>query len=97
MSTLSPDGARRRPTDQGEVRRHNAALVLATVVSDGPISRARVAAATELTRATVGSIVDDLLDAGLLLEQGTSSATGVGRPGTDPRCAPRGRRGSASS
>lgn len=93
MSTLSPDGARRRPTDQGEVRRHNAALVLATVVSDGPISRARVAAATELTRATVGSIVDDLLDAGLLLEQGTSSATGVGRPGTDLAVRPEGAAG----
>lgn len=83
MSTLSSDGGRRRPTDQGDVRRHNAALVLATVVSDGPISRARMAAATGLTRATVGSIVDELLDAGLLREHGTSSATGLGRPGTD--------------
>jgi predicted NBD/HSP70 family sugar kinase len=72
-----------RPTDQADVRRHNAALVLSTVVSSGPLSRARVAASTGLTRATVGSIVDELLAAGLLSERGTRSVTGVGRPGTD--------------
>ena len=94
MSTLRPDAAdRRRPSDQGDVRRHNAALVLATVVADGPLSRARAAAATGLTRATVGSIVDELLDSGLLSEQGTSSATGVGRPGTDLALAPDGAAG----
>ena len=82
MSTL-PGRARPRPTDQADVRRHNAALVLGTVSGSGPLSRAQVAAATGLTRATVGSIVDELLDAGLLTEQGTRSATGVGRPGTD--------------
>jgi predicted NBD/HSP70 family sugar kinase len=82
MSTL-PSRGRPRPTDQADVRRHNAALVLGTVVDDGPLSRAQVAAASGLTRATVGSIVDDLLAAGLLTEQGTRSATGVGRPGTD--------------
>jgi predicted NBD/HSP70 family sugar kinase len=82
VSTLSAR-SRPRPTDQGEVRRHNAALVLVTVVDDGPLSRAQVAAATGLTRATVGSIVDDLIGAGLVAEQGTRSATGVGRPGTD--------------
>jgi predicted NBD/HSP70 family sugar kinase len=71
------------PTDQGDVRRFNAALVLDSVVSDGPLSRARVAARTGLTRATVGSIVDELLDGGLLVEQGTRAPTGVGRPGTD--------------
>jgi predicted NBD/HSP70 family sugar kinase len=74
---------RPRPTDQGDVRRHNAALVLDSVITAGPLSRARVAAGTGLTRATVGSIVDDLIDAGLVTEQGTRSATGVGRPGTD--------------
>ncbi len=74
---------RQRPTDQADVRRFNAALVLGSVISDGPLSRARVAAGTGLTRATVGSIVDELLDAGLVTEQGTRSPTGIGRPGTD--------------
>lgn len=72
-----------RPTDQADVRRHNAALVLGSVQVDGPLSRARVAARTGLTRATVGSIVDELLDVGLITEQGTRSPTGIGRPGTD--------------
>jgi predicted NBD/HSP70 family sugar kinase len=71
------------PTDQSDVRRHNAALVLTAVIGDGPLSRARVAAGTGLTRATVGTIVDELIEAGLVTEQGTRSPTGVGRPGTD--------------
>ena len=74
---------RPRPTDQADVRRHNAALVLDSVMTAGPLSRARVAAATGLTRATVGSIVDELISAGFVTEQGTRSPTGVGRPGTD--------------
>ena len=81
MSTLAPDPARRRPTDQADVRRHNAALVLGTVVSDGPLSRARVAAATGLTRATVGSIVDELLGAGShSMEELTDALTLLGAP-----------------
>src|SRR6478609_1067128 len=76
-------GDRPRPTDQADVRRHNAALVLESIGSSGPLSRARVAAHTGLTRATVGTIVDELIAAGLVTEQGTSSASGVGRPGTD--------------
>ena len=89
MSTGSPPGSgprptdRPRPTDQADVRRHNAALVLACVAESGPLSRARVAAHTGLTRATVGTIVDELLDGGLVAEEGTRSPSGIGRPGTD--------------
>ena len=89
MSTGSTSGPptrpteRLRPTDQADVRRHNAALVLGCVAADGPLSRARVAAHTGLTRATVGTIVHELLAAGLVAEQGTRSTAGVGRPGTD--------------
>jgi predicted NBD/HSP70 family sugar kinase len=89
MSTGSTPGSpprapdRLRPTDQADVRRHNAALVLGCVSASGPLSRARVAAHTGLTRATVGTIVDELLAAGLVSEQGTRSPSGVGRPGTD--------------
>ncbi len=87
MSTGSTPGSPARPTprptDQADVRRHNAALVLGCVSSSGPLSRARVAAHTGLTRATVGTIVDELLAAGLVSEQGTRSASGIGRPGTD--------------
>ena len=84
MSTLRPDPlARPRPTDQTDVRRHNAAVVLAAVADDGPVSRAGIAALTGLTRATVGSIVESLLAGGLVREGATRSTTGIGRPGTD--------------
>lgn len=83
---------RPRPTDQADVRRFNSALVLDQVATAGPLSRAQVSAATGLTRATVGSIVDELITAGLVVEQGTRS-TGVGRPGTDLALHPSGGAG----
>jgi predicted NBD/HSP70 family sugar kinase len=84
MSTLRPDPlVRPRPTDQADVRRHNAALVLAAVADDGPVSRAGIAGLTGLTRATVGSIVENLIAGGLVREGETRSTAGVGRPGTD--------------
>ncbi len=89
MSTAS---ARPRPTDSTDVRRHNAALVLDAVATLGPLSRAQVAAHLGLTRATVGSIVDELRAAGLVSEHGTRS-TGVGRPGTDLALDPSGGAG----
>ena len=83
---------RSRPTDQSDVRRVNSALVLDQVATVGPLSRAQVAVLTGLTRATVGSIVDDLIAGGLVAEQGTRS-TGVGRPGTDLALRPDGAAG----
>jgi predicted NBD/HSP70 family sugar kinase len=83
---------RPRPTDQADVRRFNSALVLDQVATAGPLSRAQVSTATGLTRATVGSIVEELIGAGLLVEQGTRS-TGVGRPGTDLALHPSGGAG----
>ena len=99
MSTGSTHGSaprpsdRPRPTDQADVRRHNAALVLESIALTSPLSRARVAAQTGLTRATVGSIVDGLIAAGLVTEQGTRSASGIGRPGTDLALRPDGAAG----
>jgi len=84
---------RPRPTDQADVRRHNAALVLGCVSEAGPLSRARVAAHTGLTRATVGTIVDELIAGGLVSEQGTRAPAGVGRPGTDLALRPDGAAG----
>lgn len=50
--------------------------------ADNPPSRADLAAATGLTRATVSTLVDDLLAAGLLAEVGPAPRTGAGRPAT---------------
>jgi predicted NBD/HSP70 family sugar kinase len=46
------------------------------------LSRARIAAATGLTKATVSTLVDTLVQAGLLRELGPHAAAGVGRPGS---------------
>lgn len=71
--------ARPGPAGQATVRRHNLALVLRTVDAEEPVSRARVAARTGLTRGTVSSLVDELLAAGFVAE--LSPARGVpGRP-----------------
>ncbi|SNS06150.1 ROK family transcriptional regulator [Actinoplanes regularis] len=71
------------PVRQSSVRAHNLALVLDTVANsaDRP-SRAAVAAATGLTRATVSALVDDLIAGGLLTEVDPPPRTGAGRPAT---------------
>ena len=71
------------PGSMGDVRRSNTALVLGAVAK-APAgihpSRAQLATATGLTKASVSSLVLDLLDAGLLHEAGQSQQ-GRGRPG----------------
>ncbi|BBH66417.1 sugar kinase [Actinoplanes sp. OR16] len=63
------------------MRAHNLALVLHTVAnSTDRLSRAGVAAATGLTRATVSALVDDLVAGGLLAELDPPPRTGAGRP-----------------
>jgi predicted NBD/HSP70 family sugar kinase len=52
------------------------------VADHGEVSRAAVAAEVGLTRATVSTLVDELLAAGLLIELGTQRPGTVGRPGT---------------
>ncbi|MEU4694182.1 ROK family transcriptional regulator [Actinoplanes sp. NPDC023714] len=69
------------PVRQSSVRAHNLALVLHTVAnSTDRLSRAGVAAATGLTRATVSALVDDLVAGGLLTELDPPPRTGAGRP-----------------
>ncbi len=70
------------PVEHLHVRRHNLSLVLRLLASQGPRSRAGVAAVSGLTRATVSSLVADLIDRGLVKEGGTESDQRVGRPAT---------------
>src|SRR3954453_10453428 len=69
------------PVRQSSMRAHNLALVLQTVANsaDRP-SRAAIAAATGLTRATVSALVDDLIAGELLTEHDPAPRTGAGRP-----------------
>jgi predicted NBD/HSP70 family sugar kinase len=66
----------------GDARRHNRALLLDTLFSAGPHSRADLARHTELTRVTVSEVVNDLLADGLVEELGTRPGQGVGKPAT---------------
>ncbi|MDT0194148.1 ROK family protein [Arthrobacter sp. AB6] len=81
-AATAPDAA--SPGNMAHVRRNNLALVLARVAQAPAgihLTRAQVAAATGLTKASVSSIVLDLLGAGLLREVGLSRQGERGRPG----------------
>ncbi|MBT2531583.1 ROK family transcriptional regulator [Arthrobacter sp. ISL-48] len=68
----------------GDVRRSNLSLVLGCIVQSSPsthVTRAQVAAATGLTKASVSSLVLDLLDAGIIREIGLNPQGERGRPG----------------
>jgi predicted NBD/HSP70 family sugar kinase len=72
------------PGNMADVRRNNLALVLGRVVQSPAgfhLTRAQLAAATGLTKASVSSIVLDLLHAGILREVGLSRHGERGRPG----------------
>jgi len=77
-----PAGHGRGPASQAGMRRQNLALVMGAVAEGGPLSRAAVAAGTGLTRAAVSSLVEELMDGGLLAEHAPVASGRVGRPGT---------------
>lgn len=67
--------------DHGTVRRNNLSLIVRTLRDGGPTSRARLAAETGLNKATVSSLVAELVDRGLVDEGEMERAGVVGRPG----------------
>jgi predicted NBD/HSP70 family sugar kinase len=79
-----------RPARQAALRDHNLGLVLGEIADHGPASRARIAAATGLTKATVSSLVELLAAGGLVQELGADAAGAVGRPGRPVALAPGG-------
>ena len=79
-----PDRARRavpNPARQASIRNANLALVYGLILdAPAPLSRAALAAATGVTRATASALADALLEAGLVAEVSPPPATGAGRP-----------------
>jgi predicted NBD/HSP70 family sugar kinase len=69
-----------QPADQATVRRNNLSLVLRHLHDLGPRSRASIAAETGLNKATVSSLVAELVERGLVREVGAERAGSVGRP-----------------
>ncbi|HEX7146819.1 MAG TPA: ROK family transcriptional regulator [Actinomycetota bacterium] len=70
------------PARQDALRPHNLALVLQHIAAGEPVTRARLAAATGLTKTTVSSLVDDLVSARLVVELGPEARGEIGRPGS---------------
>jgi predicted NBD/HSP70 family sugar kinase len=68
----------------GDVRRGNLALVLGRIAHSGAathLTRAQIASLTGLTKASVSSLVLDLIDAGIVREVGLNPQGERGRPG----------------
>lgn len=70
------------PDTQQGMRRRNLSRVMHAVAAHGPLSRAAVATRIGLTRATVSTLVDELIRSGLLDELGPERPSRVGRPGS---------------
>lgn len=64
---------------QDEVRRANLSLVLRLLHRDGPLSRSAIGTTSGLNRSTVGGLVTELVDLGLVVER-AGVGRGVGRP-----------------
>jgi predicted NBD/HSP70 family sugar kinase len=72
---------RHAPADQATVRRSNLGLVLRHLRDAGSMSRARIAQETGLNKATVSSLVAELIERGLVTAGDVDRAGSVGRPG----------------
>lgn len=70
------------PGRVGDVRRQNLALVLAGIQGNSGATRAQLAAESGLTKASVSSLVTDLLESGLVRETSVTRDGERGRPGT---------------
>ena len=65
---------------RSQTRHHNSRLVLKTIYDAGEISRAEIARRTHLTRPTVSTLANGLLDSGLIIETGPGPSAGGKRP-----------------
>ncbi|KIP52129.1 ROK family transcriptional regulator [Leucobacter komagatae] len=66
----------------GDTKQHNRTLVLQTLYISGPLSRADIARATELTKVTVSGLVAELIVEGLIHELGQQESHRPGKPAT---------------
>jgi predicted NBD/HSP70 family sugar kinase len=62
------------------IRRHNLSLVLDHIHRDGALTRAQLTQRLEVSRSTMGALVADLIELGLVDEVVPTGGSGVGRP-----------------
>ncbi|MCZ2126608.1 MAG: ROK family transcriptional regulator [Anaerolineales bacterium] len=65
--------------DQTSLRTFNLSLVARLIHSQAPLSRAQLAAMTNLNKSTISSLADELIERGLICETGNNFG-GTGRP-----------------
>ncbi|MFJ3234698.1 ROK family protein [Streptomyces sp. NPDC086787] len=78
----SAGSGRALPDTQQGMRRRNLARVMHAVSAEGSLSRAAIASRIGLTRASVSTLVEELIRTGLLEELGPERPGRVGRPGS---------------
>ncbi|CAM3675081.1 ROK family transcriptional regulator [Cohnella lubricantis] len=66
--------------DQALIKRMNTAIVLEAILQAEPLSRAKISEITGLNKATVSSLVQDLIDNQLVREIGTGVSSGGRKP-----------------
>ncbi|MDQ8732971.1 ROK family protein [Paenibacillus sp. LHD-38] len=70
-----------KPTgDLALIKKINTAIVLEAVLVHAPLSRAQISELTGLNKATVSSLVQDLIDSHLVLENGPGQSSGGRKP-----------------
>jgi len=67
-------------TNLDTVRRHNLSAVLGMVHREGPLARSALTQATGLNRSTIGALVAELAELGLVREREPETSNRVGRP-----------------
>ena len=77
------------------LKRRNLALVLGEIATSKRLSRAQLSSRTGLTKATVSTLVDALMEAGLVVEHDPERGL-IGRPGSPVTLNPADPPGSAS-
>ncbi|XID90654.1 ROK family protein [Paenibacillaceae bacterium WGS1546] len=66
--------------DQALIKRINTAIVLECILRGSPLSRAQISEQSGLNKATVSSLVQDLIDGSLVREIGTGQSSGGRKP-----------------
>jgi predicted NBD/HSP70 family sugar kinase len=66
--------------DQALIKRINTAIVLESILRGAPLSRAQISELTGLNKATVSSLVQDLIDGSLVREIGRGESSGGRKP-----------------
>lgn len=72
---------RSRTADQWWVREINLSIILDALRRQAPLSRAALARVTGLNKATVSSLVQELINTGFITEVGIDQEAQIGRPG----------------